>query len=49
MFCLAERLQNPLKRFFILDYEKKQPATKSNLLLKPVDNLLWFFPYNDKK
>ena len=35
--------------FFHFRLRKKQPATKSNLLLKPVDNLLWFFPYNDKK
>ena len=25
MFCLAKRLQNPLKRFSILDYEKNNP------------------------
>ena len=35
--------------FFHFRLREKQPATKSNLLLKPVDNLLWFFPYNDKK
>ena len=45
MFCLAESVGviKSFEAFFCFRLRKKQPATKSNLLLKPVDNLLCRF------
>ena len=45
MFCLAESVGviKSFEAFFHFRLRKKQPATKSNLLLKPVDNLLCRF------
>ena len=45
MFCLAESVGviKSFEAFFYFRLRKKQPATKSNLLLKPVGNLLCRF------
>ena len=45
MFCLAESegVIKSFEAFFHFRLRKKQPATKSNLLLKPMDNLLCRF------